>query len=372
MDRWSPGISALLVLFGFPLFAQAGDEPSGYDKVWSYATLYENPDNRYLQKFALSGRLHGDLFWVDGDAGNVNDALWRRFRFGFKADVFENWVVHVEGSFDLNDSLGDMYSELTDAYIGWSPSENLTVKILKQSAGFTLDGATSSKKLLTPERNNLTNNLWFTREYFTGIVVDGESASGWQYKAGAFSSEGSEELSEFNAGYFILLSAGYDLAERLSTDQALVRVDYVYNEEDPNNGTRDFSQVASLVTEWQGGPWGLRTDLSSGKGYGDQSDVWGFVAMPYYDLSPRTQLVFRYTYLSSEESNGLRLSRYEDRVVDGRGDEYKEVFGGFNFFFYDHKLKWQTGLSRASMTDRADDGGQHSGWALSTVLRVYW
>ena len=142
--------------------------------------------------------------------------------------------------------------------------------------------------------------------------------------------------------------------------------------QDPNNGTRDFSQVASLVTEWQSGPWGLRTDLSSGKGYGDQSDVWGFVAMPYYDLSPRTQLVFRYTYLSSDESNGLRLSRYEDRVVDGRGDEYKEVFGGFNFFFYDHKLKWQTGLSHASMTDRADDGGQHSGWALSTVLRVYW
>ena len=103
MDRWSPGISALLVLFGFPLFAQAGDEPSGYDKVWSYATLYENPDNRYLQKFALSGRLHGDLFWVDGDAGNVNDALWRRFRFGVKADVYENCVVHVEGSFDLNE-----------------------------------------------------------------------------------------------------------------------------------------------------------------------------------------------------------------------------------------------------------------------------
>lgn len=372
MDRWQRSIAALLFLFGLPVCVHAEDGPAGYDKVWSYATLYENAENRSVQKFALSGRLHADVYWVDGDAGNINDALWRRFRFGFKADLFTDWVVHVEGSFDLNNSFDHMYSELTDAYIGWSPLENLTVKILKQSAGFTLDGATSSKKLLTPERNNLTNNLWFTREYFTGLLVSSESATGWHYKAGAFSSEGSEELSEFNAGYFILLSAGYDLAERLSIDQAIMRVDYVYNEEDPNNGTRDFSQVASLVTEWQAGSWGLRTDLSAGQGYGDQSDVWGVVVMPYYDLSARTQAVFRYTYLSSDGSNGLRLSRYEDRLIDGRGDEYNDVFAGFNVFLYGHKLKWQTGLHRASMKDHADDGGRHSGWALNTVLRVYW
>ena len=72
--------------------------------------------------------------WFNADQGNFADEfLWRRFRFGFKADLFESWVLHIEGDFDLNESPGEMYSRLTDAYIGWSPTENLDLKVLKQS-----------------------------------------------------------------------------------------------------------------------------------------------------------------------------------------------------------------------------------------------
>ena len=84
------------------------------------------------------------------------------------------------------------------------------------------------------------------------------------------------------------------------------------------------------------------------------------------------QAVVRYTYLSSEKDNGLRLALYENTVVPGRGDEYNEIYLGLNYYFYKHKLKVQTGVQYADMKDRADDGGEYSGWAWTTGLRISW
>jgi phosphate-selective porin OprO/OprP len=349
-----------------------GKNVSVFDNVWSYAILYEDEDNRFIQKIALSGRLQPDSAWFDADEGHFNDELWRRFRFGFKSDVFRNWVVHLEGDFNLNNKLGEMYTRLTDAYIGWSPTDNLTIKALKQSAGFTLDGATSSKKLLTMQRNNLTNNLWFTSEYFTGLLAKGDIGPNWSYQAGVFSSDGSDELSQFEASYFTLASLGYHFIDSSKLDKGLIRVDYVYNDEDVNADTRDFSQVLSLVTQWEIGPWGLWTDISAGKGYAEQSDVWGMALLPFYNFNKHIQTVLRYTYLSSKDDNGLRLGRYEREIVEGRGNEYNEIYGGINIYFYGQKFKWQTGLQYTTMEDDADDEGKYEGWGLSTGLRLYW
>lgn len=353
--------------------AEADDKNvSAFDNVWSYAILYEDEDNRFMQKFALSGRLQPDSTWFEADEGDFKDILWRRFRFGFKSDVFRNWLVHLEGDFDLNKKLGELYSRLTDAYIGWSPTDKLTIKALKQSAAFTLDGATSSKKLLTMQRNNLTNNLWFTSEYFTGFLAKGEIQGSWSYKAGVFSSDGSDELSHFDASYFTLASLGYYFIDSSILDKGLIRVDYVYNDEDVNADTRDFSQVLSMVTQWEMASWGFWTDISAGKGYAEQSDVWGLVLMPFYNFNKHIQAVLRYTYLSSKDENGLRLGRYESEIVEGRGNEYNEIYGGINIYFYGHRFKWQTGLEYATMEDDAADKGKYRGWGLSTGLRLYW
>jgi len=371
---WFVVVSLAATLFIIaPSVAADGEDVSVFDKVWSYTMLYENEDNRFIQKFALSGRLQPDSAWFDAEQGEFKDNfLWRRFRFGFKSDLFREWVLHIEGDFDLNEPLGDSYTRLTDAYIGWTPRKNLDLKVLKQSAGFTLDGATSSKKLLTLQRNNLTNNLWFTSEYFTGITAKGKIDESWSYKVGLFSSDGNDELSRFEASYFTLFSLGYGFAKSPKLDHGLIRIDYVYNEEDINAATRDFSQILSLATKWETGPWGLWADLSAGKGYAEQSDVWGVVLMPFYNFNPYIQVVMRYTYLNSADDNGLRLPRYEGKITDGRGNEYSEIYAGLNVFFYGHKFKWQTGLEYASMRDGADDEGEYTGWGVNTGLRLYW
>ena len=348
------------------------DEESGYDRFWRHATLYENADEGLVRSVALSGRLQAEAMYFDADQGDFDDSTWRRFRFGFKAKFAGDWVAQLEGDFDLNESFGDWYTRLTDAYIGWQPDESRDLRILKHSAGFTLDGATSSKKLLTLQRNNLTNNLWFTAEYFTGISMAGTVDERWSYKAGVFSTDGDEEFSSFDASYFTLASLGYDWAQDTGMDKAVVRLDYVHNDKDSENNTRDFSNVVSLTSQWEKGPWGLWTDLSAGDGYFEQSDVWGVSLMPFYSSSERIQWVARYTYIESDDPNGVRLGRYHGEVTVGSGDEYQEIYGGLNVFFYGHKLKWQTGIEYAEMDDEAADGGKHDGWGISTGLRIYW
>jgi phosphate-selective porin OprO/OprP len=348
-------------------------DDASYERIWQRAVLYENTDEQaWLRRLALSGRAQGDYAWFDADEGDYDDLRWRRFRFGFISDFAHDIKLQVEGDFDLNNSLGDNYSRLTDAYLGWEWRADHELKLLKHSAGFTLDGYTSSKKLLTPERNNLTNNLWFTAEYFTGASISGKPEKRWSYKAGVFASDDSDELGVDGASYFTLLSTAYDLSPDLGLETATINLDYVYNDRDPAANTRDFSHVVSLSSRWGQGPWGLWTDLSAGDGHYGQSDLWGLVLMPFYNFSKYTQLVARYTRVESDDDNGVRLNRYESSVVSGRGDEYDEYLMGVNLYFYDHRLKWQNGLQYASMEDGADDGGEYDGWGLISGLRVYW
>ncbi len=356
------------------LLVVSGHSPADdrYDAIWSHATLYDKPTNPVIQGFELSGRAQAEWAYFDADQGDFDDSLWRRFRFGFKAEVARDWVIHVEGDFDFNEKIESSYEHLTDAYILWMPSERWNVKALKQSAGFTLDGFTSSKYLLTPERNNLTNNLWFKAEYFTGATVTGDCAEGWTCKADLFSSEGSPEISTLDAGYFTLLSAAHDLGPRFGQESLLLQGFYVHNDEDPDANTPKFSDVVSLTAQWANGPWGLWADLAGARGYDEQSDTIGFVALPFYYLTPKQQLVFRYTWIKSEDDNGVRFGRYENEIVSGRGDEYREAFAGFNWFFYGHKLKWQTGLQYTEMDDNDLGDGDYQGWGITTGLRISW
>jgi phosphate-selective porin OprO/OprP len=150
-----------------------------FDRIWGYATLYENPDNPVLERFAIRGRFQVDFPFFSSDQGDYAEPQIRRFQLGFKSRWLTDWIVHVEVDLDLSceqDEVcdDDAYEGLTDAYLGWAPSKAFEFQIGKMSAPFTLDGSTSSRRLLTLERNNLSNNLWFPVEYHAGINVSGE------------------------------------------------------------------------------------------------------------------------------------------------------------------------------------------------------
>ena len=350
---------------------------SRFEDAWNFADLYNNDQGDY---FKLSGRLQMDSTWVNSEQGDYNDLLWRRFRFGFKGKTGEIKYA-LEADINLNDPLADSYNRLTDANVSWLLNKDTEVKFLKHAAPFTLDGKTSSKKLLTPQRNNLTNNLWFTAEYFTGISVKSKLNNGWAYNSGIFSSDGSDEISISDGSYFLLASTSKKLASNSLWDKGEVSFDYVYNDTHVDGNTRNFSQVFSSSGKLNKNDWTLASDISWGQGDLGQSDLFGFVIMPSYKQSEKIEWVARYTYLNSSEDNGVRLGRYDDRVVDEhgessvdgeRGNKYQEIYGGVNYYLNGHKLKLQAGLQYAKMEDDANDGGAYEGWNFTVSMRSYW
>ena len=165
----------------------------------------------------------------------------------------------------------------------------------------------------------------------------------------------------------------HDFADKLNAREALLRINLVDNEPDPDNGfTRPLEQVASLSFSYEAEDWGFRTDISAASGHFGQSDLWGLVVMPFYKPTKLLELVGRYTFVASDEENGVRFARYERSIVDGMGDRYDELYLGLNYYWYGHKLKLQNGVQYVDMRDQAGDGGDYTGWAWTTGFRVSW
>jgi phosphate-selective porin OprO/OprP len=343
-----------------------------YDKVWKFAEWYEDESNPAVQKVLFTGRFQYEFAGVDSDQGDHSEWNLRRLRLGPRITFLRTWLFH--GEVELNPQENDpTYVRLTDFYVQWTRSPEVVLTFGKQGVPFTLDGATSSKELLTIDRSNLANNIWFPEEYVTGVSLSGRRAR-WNYRIGVYSAgEENREFGEFTGGLFTLGVLAYDFAQTLGVKEAVLAGNYVYQEPDElNTFTRQLEHVASANLKLEANRWGVRADVSAAIGYLGQSNLWSVMAMPFINITDRLQAVGRYTLVESRDANGVRLATYESRVVSGRGDVYKEWYLGANYYFYGHKLKLQTGVQFADMDDRAADGGAYSGTSWTIGLRIGW
>ena len=354
------------------LLAAAAEESSALDKLWGYPNLYQNNDNPYVQSVKFTGRFQLDYARVEADQGDHEEWNIRRLRLGGKLKVLQDVTLNAEADLDPQDR-DPTYVQMTDLNLVWRALPDVEIIAGKQRVPFTMDGATSSRELLTIDRNNLSNNLWFSGEYITGLGSIGRRGN-VLYRLGAYSSgEENKGFGEMNAGHFGLASLGYDFAGTLRVKEAVVYADYVHQQEDEGNDlTRKLANIASLNGKFADTAGGIRTDITAAEGYLDQSNLWGFMLMPFYNLTEKLQAVVRYTYLESEDPEGVRLARYEREVVTNRGDEYQEYYAGLNYYIHGHSLKLQTGLTWAEMKDSANAGGNYDGWACTTGLRIGW
>ena len=353
--------------------SSAADAPSGYDRIWQqFTVLYDNKANSVVQRILFSGRFQHEFAGIDADQGDHDEWNTRRLRVGPRVTLFRDYTLHVEAELNPQE-MDPLYMRLTDAYFQWSRSGRLAVTVGKQGIPYTMDGATSSKELLTIDRSNLTNNIWFPQEYLPGLSVSGRVAP-WIYRVGMYSpGEANKEFGKFDGGTATLVVVGYDFGRQLGAKEALLTGNYVHQTEDTDNTfTRQLGDILSINFKVETDRWGMRTDVSTAAGYLTQSDLWGLTAMPYFNVTDKLQVIGRYTFLDSEGPNGVQLATYENRVVRGRGDQYEEIYLGANYFFYGHRLKLQTGLQFADMTDRANDGGEYSGVSWTSGLRIGW
>lgn len=371
--------------------AVASEESSKLKPIFDAAKLYEDKEGEVLQSFALTGRLQGDLFsFSDNDDNKLEDAKWRRFRIGAKAKIFKDFTLHTELDLDLNESQSDdwdqFYLRLTDSYVKWDKYDEAKVKVGKQSAGFTLDGATSSKKLILPERSIVSGNFWFGTEYFTGSSVYGDIDE-WSYKAGLFSASGEAEYGHFDSGYFGLLSLGHTVGEKGS-----LRLDYVYNDPDYSSdykdykgknavGTASHEHVLVLVHEQMlSDKLGVQSDIATSQGIKDnsngidQSDLVGLSVTPFYNFTDKLQLVLQYAGVTSLEGDAdVQMSRYAYRNADKtKAETVHNVLLGFNWYLYGHKLKWQNAIDYSYAENMRATGDDYHGYGFTSAFRLSW
>ena len=395
--RRSVGLLTILLWLPLPAYAQGGPaegtlpaslslaalqaaqtssstekRPSTYDRIWKFAEWYQDDSNPVVQRVLFTGRFQQDYAAVDADQGDMDEWNVRRLRLGPRITFLKKLLFHAE--VELNPQETDpLYVRMTDLYVQWNKSARLVLTVGKQGVPFTVDGATSSKDLITIDRSSVGTNIWFPQEYMPGVSVSGRRAP-WIYRVGLYSAgAANRELGEFTGGLFTLGVLGYDFAKSLDAKEALLTGNYLYQAPDSHNTfTRQLQHVASLNFRFEAEKWGMRSDLAVASGYLGQSDLWSVMAMPFVNATDKLQFVGRYTYLESEDPNGVRPTAYESRVVPGRGDEYNELYLGANYYFYGHKLKLQTGVQFADMNDRVDDGGAYHGVSWTTGLRIGW
>lgn len=351
----------------------AAPPPSAFDRVWSHLTnWYDNQENPAIQRVLFTGRFQHDLALVDADQGDHNESNVRRLRFGPRITFARDFLFHLEVEVNPQEH-NPFYMRITDLYLAWQKHPESVIQVGKQSVPFTQEGATSSKELLTIDRSNLANNIWFTQEYMPGVSLSGRMAP-WSYRAGVYSSGAmNRELGKFNGDQFALFAVGYDFAKKMHVTEATLTGNYLYQHPDINNTfTKRWEHVGSVHFKLEQPQWGVRGDVSRTAGYLGQSNVVGVMAMPSYNFTKKLQAIARFTLLNSDADNGLVLNTYENRVVTGRGDQYRETYLGLNYFIYGHRLKVQTGVQFEEMKDAANDGGAFSGTSWTTGLRIGW
>ena len=379
MNRFARvALAAIILLQAISASAQgdpkpAPKPPSTYDKIWAKATdWYNDKENPVVQRILFTGRFQEDYASVESDEGNHSEWNVRRLRLGPRITFFRDYLFHAE--VELNPQEQDpFYVRMTDLYVAWQKHPKAVVTVGKQSVPFTQEGATSSRELVTIDRSNLANNIWFTQEYMPGVSLAGRAAP-WTYRAGVYSSGAmNRELGKFNGDAFLLTLVGYDFGKKLGVREATLTGNYLYQHPDANNTfTKRWEHVVSVHFKLEQPRWGFRSDVSKTKGYLGQRNVFGVMAMPMWNATDKLQFVARYTYLDSDGINGLTLATYENKVVSGRGDRYNEGYIGANYYFYGHRLKLQTGLQFAEMQDSANDGGAYSGTSWTTGFRIGW
>lgn len=341
------------------------------ESLWERAVLIRNDPGDPLGSLVLTGRLHYDYVHLEADVGD--EELWgfRRVRTGLRARLYEHWELNGEVEWDLNDA-DPLYDSLTNVHLVWRPTAEWTFRAGKQGAFFTMEGATSSNELLTLERSNLANNLWFPSLFIPGVTAE-YAKDEHRFTAGLFSGgSASPEFGNFDGSVFGLFTAGRDFADELDATEAILALHWVVQDPDPKNTfTRPHEQVASINFRYEKDRWGWRGDLSRSLGSFDEADLTGLVLMPYLNLNEQWQVVARATFLESEGADGIRLARYENRLSSERGDSFEDFYLGLNRYFKGHQLKWQSGVSHTRLRDSYTGAG-YEGWGCSSGIRISW
>ncbi len=411
------------------------EDPS-WCEIFDKSTLYKNEDACLIQKVSFVGRYHGQylsqsLEYSDGDSAQSFGAgrqYWenRRFRLGVVVEFLNDFTFVNRWNLDDNSSLtrAHFFDDHFETHIKWAPSDltigrmkDIRVIAGKQKALITREFATSSKRILTIERSQIVNEVAFTIPWgvtfgfdlcdvdhefgvwaggfeesngFGGRDIEGPLWPGFDSRAG-LTYRGAYDITDNTSvhfDYYFANNAGGQENPRGDTDElAITSYNHVFalgteSEWDIGHCDRKFGLVTDLIfgrdrLALQGEDFGYLADNNSPAG----EDTFGFVFLPYYDLTERLQIVGKYAYSSFN-----RMQRSQRRVDDpaAPGTDFRPLledthtfYLGLNYKFCGDNLKIMAGYEHLaadvySAPGTATDNGSVSGDSWMFGVRTYW
>lgn len=376
------------ITLGLTLHTPAPAQEDLWDTVWSRPTLYQNPDNPYLQNLAVIGQIQTQYAYGSDNPESYGTAdlpeaqRWgnieiRRFRLGLRAKMFEK--LSFLNLMDLHaDFEPRIYKRTPENYLTWTENDAFQLSLGKTELKFDREQEYSSKEFPLFERTAL-GNMFYGGE-LVGIWASGKGiAGGWLYMLGIYDNDRQDEWIDFEGGTMMLGKIGYHYTRHTSFDLAEAKLQILHNTEpgfveSPGNlASPQYSTCISLSNEIENGPFGLTVEALWGDGENGRADVFGISAMPFWNITGKLQWISELELAASQDENGVILpTRYEamaPNTGDDAGDGYFAAYSGLTYFVRGHDLKLMSGLKYSHMTG-GTGGGDFSGWCWLAGMRM--
>lgn len=343
----------------------------------SVGKLYKDSSNPYIQEVSLFGRFQYQTAYHEGESftGVESDDTHseiRRTRLGLKVKALNG--LQIKANVNLEDGgdkdLGFGYTNFDTATISYKfgdlgPVSDFGLSYGRHKHTFTQEAHTSSKKLKTVERSNISN-LFYGSDRPTGLVASGK-VSDVKLKLGVYSTDtnaagrNNEFIGGWNDGIAYYLNAKWN---KFNFDFLKSNVD---TGEDDLFG-QDWATSLAYNTELAG--WDFMANAVYGK-LSNGDSAYGLVLMPSkFIVEDKVEFVARYQYAGSSGDNLRLTSRYARNVEGGRGDSNHTLYAGLNYYFCGNNSKIQTGVEYETLDNEA--GQSADATTLWAAYRMYF
>jgi hypothetical protein len=366
--------------------AQAEEKPphkaftldDAFDKLWALPVLYQSDTNPFIQKIAFTGRYQGQLWGLNSNYGSSSGWENRRQRFGGKVEFLKTLEANVTFNLNFDGANTGRFIENFDEFgLIWEPVDAIHIEAGLFKVPITNEWRESSNRIVTIERSDFVNMVVVPR--LGGVLASGSvkgftDGSAFTYGAGLYTAARGEdwELPTFNGGTLIYGGIGYRFSETqtLRFDSSILTADSENNAAAPYASTGALSYDGSFLDK----KLRLQADLVYAAGLPGTSDLYGIILLPSYHLTERIELVARYQYLVSNESDGVRLQRrYEGTAPElptTVGNNYHALYGGVNYYIYKNRMKVMYGIEYSRL-DLAG-AGAYDQFTLFAAFRVWF
>ncbi len=342
--------------------------------AWLCAALASAPTATADDNWRLTGRYHGQHYWVDADdEGSDNGWEHRRFRVGGEGPVAPG--LRLVGDVDLDTGRDTPFvDKLNTGYLDWRPAPGWTVTAGKLRRNpLTREDGIGTNELVTMERALLTSRRFVLNH--GGIAVTRRTGP-WTLSGVVLSAREEDDfgLPTLGGGFAFI----GNVARRFGDSE--LRIDVLHNEGGADaNVVAPYRDVISVNGRFVRGSVTVLADLIGARSRrGGPGDIGGAVVSVEWRARPGLHFVARAELTQSGRNDGIRLpARYERQVnalVAERGDDYRALYAGVR---YDVAQRWTDATGFALLAGLQQSRLERPGGALDAVtatvgLRLYF